>query len=222
MATGSSPTTVIRYEQPPGAYSSAPSHPAGYPPLGPSMSGALPDNWQPTKISDTGRPGQPYSRPVRVYSPQEIPTNIKTARLSVEHGLKELISLQQRRPQLGGVAFLDQFRLHAVLIPAVRAIWKRPQHDSESSNSTEYAFRKSKSLITRILGAVRSSFGGLASVAFFVFAVLYVFQNEVSLRVAKTVSKRLRRLQAKVERGDQEITQADLKLLRGWRWRIIL
>lgn len=110
----------------------------------------------------------------------------------------------------------------AVLIPAVRAIWRRPRHDSESSNSTEYAFRKSKSLITRILGAVRSSFGGLASVTFFVFAALYVFQNEVSLRVAKTVSKRLRKLQAKVERGDQEITQADLKLLRGWRWRILL
>lgn len=48
-----------------------------------------------------------------MYSPQEIPTNIKTARLSVEHGLKELISLQQRRPQLGGVAFLDQFRLQS-------------------------------------------------------------------------------------------------------------
>lgn len=109
-----------------------------------------------------------------------------------------------------------------MLIPAVRAIWKRPQHDSKSSNCTEYAFQKSKSLITRILGAVRSSFGGLASVAFFVFAVLYVFQNEVSLRVAKTVSKRLRKLHAKVERGDQEVTQADLKLLRGWRWRILL
>lgn len=109
-----------------------------------------------------------------------------------------------------------------MLVPAVRAIWKRPQHDSDSSNSTEYAFRKSKSLITRILSAVRSSFGGLASVTFFVFAVLYVFQNEVSLRVAKTVSKRLKRLHAKVERGDQEITQADLKLLRGWRWRILL
>ncbi|KAI7779556.1 hypothetical protein LA080_000745 [Diaporthe eres] len=258
MATGSSPTTVIRYGQPPGADTSAPSNLPGYPPPGPSMSGALPGNWQPTKISGTGPPGQPYSRPVRVYSPQEIPTNIKTARLSVEHGLKELISLQQRRSQLEGVAFLDQFRLQsahvlgdldalrgevsdmisaaerhrwrrwllgglaAVLVPAVRAMWKRPQHDSESSNSTEYAFQKSKSLITRILGAVRSSFGGLASVTFFVFAVLYVFQNEVSLRVAKTVSKRLKRLYAKVERGEQEITQADLKLLRGWRWRILL
>lgn len=109
-----------------------------------------------------------------------------------------------------------------MIIPAVKAIWKRPQHDGESSNKTEYAFLKSKSLIARILNAVRSSFGGLASVTFFVFAVLYVFQNEVTLRVAKTVAKRLKRLHAKVERGDQEITQADLKMLRGWRWRILL
>lgn len=77
------------------------------------MSGALPNSWQPTKVSDTGPPGQPFSRPVRVYSPQEIPTNIKTARLSVEHGLKELVSLQQRRSQFQGAAFLDQFRLQS-------------------------------------------------------------------------------------------------------------
>lgn len=104
----------------------------------------------------------------------------------------------------------------------MKALWNRPQHDSESSNKTEYAFLRSKSLIARILSAVRSGFGGLASVTFFVFAVLYVFQNEVSLRVARTMSKRLKRLHAKVERGDQEITQADLKTLRGWRWRILL
>ena len=111
MATASSPTTVIRYEQPPGAAeASASSNLPGYPPGGPSMSGALPDNWQPTKVTDPGRPGRTFSIPVRVYSPQEIPANIKTARLSVEHGLKELISLQQRRFETDGVAFLDQFR----------------------------------------------------------------------------------------------------------------
>ncbi|KAJ0118803.1 hypothetical protein J7T55_013058 [Diaporthe amygdali] len=235
MATEASPVTVIRYNQPPGETSA--SNQPGFPPPKPSMSGALPDTWQPTKVADTGRPGQPFSKPVRVYSPQEIPANIKTARSSVEYGLKELINLQQRRSRIDGISFLDQFRLQsanvlgdlnalrgelAVLIPAVRAIWKRPQHDSKSSNSTEYAFRKSKSLITRILSAVRSTFGGLASVTFFVFAVLYVFQNEVSLRVAKTVSKRLKRLHTKVERGDQEITENDLKLLRGWRWRVLL
>ncbi|KAK2614605.1 hypothetical protein N8I77_001414 [Diaporthe amygdali] len=257
MATEASPVTVIRYNQPPGE-TSAPSIQPGFPPPKPSMTGALPDTWQPTKVAGTGRPGQPFSKPVRVYSPQEIPANIKTARSSVEYGLKELINLQQRRSQIDGIAFLDQFRLQsanvlgdlnalrgelsdiiqaaerhrwrkwllgglaAVLIPAVRAIWKRPQHDSKSSNSTEYAFRKSKSLITRILSTVRSTFGGLASVTFFVFAVLYVFQNEVSLRVAKTVSKRLKRLHTKVERGDQVITENDLKLLRGWRWRVLL
>ncbi|POS76717.1 hypothetical protein DHEL01_v204888 [Diaporthe helianthi] len=244
MATASSPTTVIRYEQQSGAAEkSAASNLPGYPPPGSSMSGALPDSWQPTKVTDAGLPGQPFARPARVYSPQEVPKNIKTARLSVEHGLKRLIILQQRQAQADGVAFLDQYRLQsanvlgdlmalrgevsdacqrAVIIPAVKAVWNRPRHHSESSNNTEYAFLKSKSLIARILNAVRSSFGGLASVTFFVFAVLYVFQNEVSLRVAKSMSKRLKRLHAKVERGDQEITQADLKILCGWRWRILL
>jgi hypothetical protein len=80
------------------------------------MSGALPNNGQPTKVADNGWPGQHFLTPARVYSPQEIPANIKTARLSVEHGLKELISLQQRRYQLDGVEFLDQFRLQSANI----------------------------------------------------------------------------------------------------------
>lgn len=64
--------------------------------------------------------------------------------------------------------------------------------------------------------------GALASVAFFVLAVLYVFANEVSLRVARTVGKRLRRLAAKVERGDAAITDKDMKVFQGWRWRILM
>lgn len=39
--------------------------------------------------------------------------------------------------------------------------------------------------------------------------------------VAKTVNKRLRRLCAKVDNGE-DIVEKDLKLLDGWRWRIIL
>lgn len=103
----------------------------------------------------------------------------------------------------------------------MRAIWRRPSDDLESSNDTEYAFKKSKSLIRRILGSVHG-FGKLASFTFFIFAVVYVFQNEVSLRVAKTISKRLRRLSEKIERGEEEITEADIKLLKGWRWRVLL
>lgn len=64
--------------------------------------------------------------------------------------------------------------------------------------------------------------GGFAGVAFFVFAVLYVFQNEVSLRVAKTVQKRVKRLTARVERGDPDIDDRDIKMLQGWRWRVLL
>lgn len=58
--------------------------------------------------------------------------------------------------------------------------------------------------------------------AFFVLAILYVFEGEVLLRVARTVSKRLKRLIAKVERGDEGLGEDDMKVLKGWRWRILL
>lgn len=98
-------------------------------------------------------------------------------------------------------------------------------------NATEYAFGKSRALIQRIRTSVRGSgwfLGGLAAVSFFVLSVLYVFENEVSLRVAKTVSKRLKRLTVKVERGgsgsaaDAQLDEKDLAVLQqGWRWRVL-
>ena len=109
----------------------------------------------------------------------------------------------------------------ASFIPLVKRLFRRPRHDDdESSNRTEYAFKKSKSLVARILAATHRP--GLGTVAFFVFAVLYVFQNEVSLRVARTVSKRLKRLVAKVEDGREELTEGDVKMLQGWRWRVLI
>jgi hypothetical protein len=99
-------------------------------------------------------------------------------------------------------------------------LFRRPRDEHESSNRTEYAFRKSKGLLSRILASVRRP--GLGSLAFFVFAVLYTFSNEVSLRVAKTVSKRLRRLVAKIEDGGEELAEHDVKTLEGWRWRILM
>lgn len=51
---------------------------------------------------------------------------------------------------------------------------------------------------------------------------MYVFQNEVTLRIARTVSKRLKKLSSKVERGDEAINEDDVKLLQGWRWNILL
>jgi len=90
-----------------------------------------------------------------------------------------------------------------------------------AANDTEYAFARSKTLVARILDSVHGK-SGLASVAFFVFAVLYVFQSEVSLRVAKTVAKRLKRLRDRIERGDEDIAEKDVELLKGWRWRILL
>ncbi|EFQ33918.1 uncharacterized protein GLRG_09062 [Colletotrichum graminicola M1.001] len=113
----------------------------------------------------------------------------------------------------------------ATFIPAVKRIFRRPsdrsQDQVQASNSTEYAFWRSKALVARIKDSLlgRNSF---ASIAFFVFAVLYVFTNEVSLQVAKTVSKRLKRLGAKIERGDADIVEQDMKLLEGWRWRVLM
>ncbi|KAM7210233.1 hypothetical protein V8F06_014385 [Rhypophila decipiens] len=107
----------------------------------------------------------------------------------------------------------------ASFIPIVKRLFPRPDRESETSNDTEYAFRKSKSLISRVLAATRRP--GIATVAFFVFAVLYVFQNEVSLRVGRSVTKRLKRLTSKVEAGE-DIEEADLKALRGWRWRVLM
>lgn len=107
----------------------------------------------------------------------------------------------------------------ASFIPLVKKLFRRPKHEDESANRTEYAFKKSKSLVARILASTHRP--GLGTLAFFVFGVLYVFTNEVSLRVGRTVSKRLRRLVAKVEDGREEVTEDDVKVLQGWRWRIL-
>lgn len=107
----------------------------------------------------------------------------------------------------------------------MRRIFRRDSRSDDdsrlSSNDTEYAFRRSKGLMARIKDGVLGS-GSFAKVAFFVFAVLYVFQNEVSLRVARTVQKRVRRLMERVERGDEDVDEKDVRMLEGWRWRVLL
>jgi hypothetical protein len=42
------------------------------------------------------------------------------------------------------------------------------------------------------------------------------------MRVGRAVQKRVKRLLAKVEAGSEEITEDDLKLLKGWRWRVLV
>ncbi|KAK3324509.1 hypothetical protein B0T19DRAFT_231569 [Cercophora scortea] len=137
--------------------------------------------------------------------------DLRELREDVAALVKDAESHRWRRFLLGGAI--------ASFIPIVKALFRRPKHEKESSNSTEYAFKKSKSLISRVLEATRRP--GIATVAFLVFAVLYVFQNEVALRAARSVSKRLKKLTAKVERGDEDINEDDLKLLEGWRWRVL-
>ncbi|KAI2472496.1 hypothetical protein F4781DRAFT_428463 [Annulohypoxylon bovei var. microspora] len=139
-------------------------------------------------------------------------SDLQALRSEVSDLLKTTESHRWRRWILGGLA--------ASFIPAVRRIFRRSSEDNES-NDTEYAFKRSKSLVGRILDSVHGK-SKLASVAFFVLSILYVFQSEVSLRVARTVSKRLKRLMAKVERGDPGLGDDDLRVLNGWRWRVLL
>lgn len=86
---------------------------------------------------------------------------------------------------------------------------------------TEHAFARSKEILSRIKDSVFGK-GGFATMTFLVFGVLYIFSNEVSIIVAKTMSKRLKRLTTKLERGDDQVTEKDLKVLEGWRWRVLL
>ncbi|OIW32784.1 hypothetical protein CONLIGDRAFT_630401 [Coniochaeta ligniaria NRRL 30616] len=140
-------------------------------------------------------------------------TDLQTLRNDTSAMVKTAESHRWRRWITGTVV--------ASFIPAIRAIFRRPTGETETSNHTEYAFRKSRSLIARIRDSVHGK-GRFAALAFFVFAVLYVFSNEVSLRVARTVSKRLKRLSAKIENGQEDIDEKDMKLLSGWRWRVLL
>ncbi|ETS73625.1 hypothetical protein PFICI_14571 [Pestalotiopsis fici W106-1] len=138
--------------------------------------------------------------------------DLRTLRSGVSALVKASESHRWGRWVLGG--------FFATLIPAVRRLFRRPSDDQESSNDTEYAFRKSKGLISRTWTLVRNN-GALASMGLLVLSVLYVFQAEVSLRVARTVSKRLKRLIQRIEIGDEVLDEKDLNLFTGWRWRVL-
>ncbi|KAI0022472.1 hypothetical protein F4780DRAFT_173684 [Xylariomycetidae sp. FL0641] len=148
-------------------------------------------------------------------------SDLQVLRREVAARAKKAEGKRWRKWLLGGL-FATLFPLLRRLIPAIRRLFRRSPRDTEA-NDTEHAWARSHSLIARILASVRrKSWGRLASVAAFVLAVLYVFVGEVALRVARTTAKRLRRLAAKVERGDEEVGEEDLKTLAGWRWRVLL
>ncbi len=150
-------------------------------------------------------------------------------RLETGYVLRDLRYVRRAVSGLAKAAENHRFRrwlvggLFAAFIPLVRRLFRRRSGatTTSASNDTEYAFVRSRSLVDRMLTSVRRR-GGLASIAFFVFAVLYIFSNEVSLRVARTVGRRLKRLSSKIERGDELLDEADLKQLAGWRWRVLL
>ncbi|KAF7559252.1 hypothetical protein G7046_g4898 [Stylonectria norvegica] len=111
----------------------------------------------------------------------------------------------------------------ATFIPLIRRFFHRSDDEESqlSSNDTEYAFKRSQGLLSHIKDSVLGK-GRFAKMAFLVFAVLYVFSNEVSLRVARTTQKRIKKLCARIERGDSDIDEKDMKTLEGWRWRVLL
>ncbi|KAL2159477.1 hypothetical protein VTH06DRAFT_2482 [Thermothelomyces fergusii] len=140
--------------------------------------------------------------------------------------LSDLRALQERVKTVLARAEGERWRrwgvggIIASIVPVVKRLFGgRRSEDDDSSNRTEYAFKKSRNLVSRILATTNRP--GLGTIAFFVFAVLYIFQNEVTLRVARTLSKRLKRLTAKVEDGRDELTEHDVKVLQGWRWRVL-
>ena len=140
--------------------------------------------------------------------------DLRSVRRAIAGMAKAAENHRFRRWLIGGVL--------AVFVPLVRRLFRKPASAKGTGTSgTEYAFARSRALVDRMLGSV-SRRGGLASIAFFVFAVLYIFTNEVSLRVARTLCRRLKKLSGKIERGDEELSAADIKQLSGWRWRVLL
>ncbi|OTA03328.1 hypothetical protein A9Z42_0037880 [Trichoderma parareesei] len=171
------------------------------------------------------RPMQQLQSPYKPAVPQ---LGLEDVKASCQRNLKHLMYLQNQRRAFGyssqAVDLEWQIRGQTgVLIGELRTLQDGAFYAESlvSSNNTEYAFRKSKGLLQRIKDSVLGH-GRLASIAFFVFSVLYVFQNEVTLRVAKTVQKRLKKLSQRLEYSSQEIEERDLKALEGWRWRVIL
>ncbi|KAF4464328.1 sodium glutamate symporter [Fusarium albosuccineum] len=148
-------------------------------------------------------------------------SNVILSDLRILHGevrgiAKEAENHRWRRWIIGGAI--------ATFIPFIRRLWRRSHDDEESAvsaNDTEYAFRKSKGLLEHIKNSILGR-GRFAKLAFLVFAVLFVFSNEVSIRVARTVQKRLKKLVVRIDQGDPDIDEKDMKLLEGWRWRVLL
>ncbi|KAJ3477455.1 hypothetical protein NLG97_g8834 [Lecanicillium saksenae] len=157
--------------------------------------------------------------------------NVTDQRLRSQTGmvLSDLMNLQVEVRELVRAAQTHRWRkwlmggVFASFIPLVRRIFKRgtDEESQVASNDTEYAFQRAKNILERIKDGV-FGIGRLASIGFFVFAVLYIFQNEVSLRVARTIQKRIKQLSDRIQEGDYTLEERDMKVLEGWRWTILL
>ncbi|KAL2761037.1 hypothetical protein ACRALDRAFT_1073373 [Sodiomyces alcalophilus JCM 7366] len=166
------------------------------------------------KRADGGTKSAELDQQLRVQAARAM-EDLMVVRKEVRSMIKEAETHRWRKWLIGGIV--------ASVIPVVKRLFRRSPDEKDQDKSvtdTEHAFARSREILSRIKDTVlgRSGFG---SMAFFVFAVLYVFSNEVSLMVAKTVSKRVKSVYHKIYDG-QEINEKDIKLLDGWRWRILL
>lgn len=150
-------------------------------------------------------------------------TELRTLRDELGILTKDAQARRWRKWIIGSAVAVFFPLLHRI-IPAVKYVFQRtPAEKAEDKtvSDTEHAFARSKEILSRVKDSVFGK-GGFASMTFLVFGVLYIFSNEVSLLVAKKMTKRLRRLSTKIERGDEQITEKDLKTLEGWQWRVLL
>lgn len=150
-------------------------------------------------------------------------TELRTLREELSILTKDAQARRWKKWLIGSAVAVFFPLLHRI-IPAVKAVFRRtPAEKAEDKtvSDTEHAFARSREILSRVKDSVFGK-GGFASMTFLVFGVLYIFSNEVSLIVAKKMTKRLRRLSTKIERGDEQITEKDIKALEGWQWRVLL
>ncbi|ROT41940.1 hypothetical protein SODALDRAFT_326123 [Sodiomyces alkalinus F11] len=166
------------------------------------------------KRAEGGAKASELDQQIRVTAAR-VTQDLSAVRKEVRNMIKEAETHRWRKWLIGGLV--------ASVIPVVKRLFRRSPEEKEQDKSVtdmEHAFSRSREILSRIKDTVLGR-SGFASMAFFVFAVLYVFSNEVSLMVAKTVNKRVKSVSNKLYDG-QEIDEKDIKLLDGWRWRILL
>ncbi|KAH7136391.1 hypothetical protein EDB81DRAFT_802066 [Dactylonectria macrodidyma] len=89
------------------------------------------------------------------------------------------------------------------------------------SQWTEHALDRSSHLLIRNLERARSRCKSATTFALVAFAVCFVLQNELVIRVSRSISFRLSSLYTGVESREQRAVDANSDELDGWRWKLL-